>query len=89
MKEVLVIEIDNRDNNSSLIKGKNSYKKAAINTSVKPYEKERASRIYKIMTFLFTLLKQVFKLFEMKLPEYHQVKFSMVYSLLVKFRKYS
>lgn len=79
MKEVLVIEIDNRDNNSSLIKGKNSYKKAAINTSVKPYEKERASRIYKIMTFLFTLLKQVFKLFEMKLPEYHQVKFSMVY----------
>ena len=36
MKEVLVIEIDNRDNNSSLIKGKNSYKKAAINTSVKP-----------------------------------------------------
>lgn len=40
MKKVLVIEIDNRDNDSSLIKGKNSYKKAATNTSAKPYEKE-------------------------------------------------
>ena len=40
MKKVLVIEIDNRDNDSSLIKGKNSYKKAATNTSVKPYENE-------------------------------------------------